>query len=80
MTISDAQSRAARALIGWSREDLAKASNVSLRTIVDFERAAREPHAATLTALRLALEIAGVVFIAENGEGPGVRLKKTIVT
>ncbi|WP_296713142.1 helix-turn-helix transcriptional regulator [Rhodoblastus sp.] len=76
MTISDAQSRAARALIGWSREDLANASNVSLRTIVDFERAAREPHAATLAALRLALEAAGVVFIAENGEGPGVRLKR----
>jgi transcriptional regulator with XRE-family HTH domain len=78
MKISDAQSRAARALIGWSREDLAKASNVSLRTIVDFERAAREPHAATLSALRLALEAAGVEFISENGGGAGVRLKKRL--
>lgn len=25
---------------------------------------------------RTALEAAGVIFVAENGEGPGVRLKK----
>ncbi|MGO8738784.1 helix-turn-helix domain-containing protein [Rhodoblastus sp.] len=79
MAISDAQSRAARALIGWSRETLAKAANVSLRTIVDFERGAREPHAATLAALRRALEAAGVEFIPENGSGAGVRLKKSVI-
>ena len=26
--------------------------------------------------MRAALEAAGVIFVAENGEGPGVRLKK----
>jgi hypothetical protein len=29
-----------------------------------------------LTAIRAALEAAGVIFIDENGEGPGVRLRK----
>lgn len=30
----------------------------------------------TVAALRAALEAAGVEFIVENGEGPGVRLRK----
>jgi hypothetical protein len=29
-----------------------------------------------LAAIRAALEAAGVIFIDENGEGPGVRLRK----
>jgi hypothetical protein len=32
-----------------------------------------------LAAIRAALEAAGVIFIDENGEGPGVRLRKTNV-
>jgi len=47
-----------------------------LRTIVDFERSAREPREVTKGALQRALESAGVEFIAENGGGPGVRLRK----
>jgi hypothetical protein len=31
-------------------------------------------------AVRSALESAGVIFVEENGEGPGVRLRKTIPT
>jgi transcriptional regulator with XRE-family HTH domain len=60
--ITPATCRAARALLDWSRETLAKASHVGLRTLVDFERGAREPHYATLEALRRALEAAGVQF------------------
>lgn len=74
--IIPAQSKAARALIDWSREDLAGASKVSVRTVVDFERGARQPIPATLAAIRAALEAAGVIFVESNGEGPGVRLKK----
>ena len=74
--LTAAQCRAARALIEWSRESLAEASHVALRTIVDFERGAREPRDATLAALRRALEAAGVIFIEGNGDGPGVKLKK----
>jgi hypothetical protein len=31
--------------------------------------------ARTVAAVRQALEAAGIIFIAENGGGPGVRLK-----
>jgi len=74
--ITPSQCRAARALIEWSRDDLAEASRVGLRTLVDFERGARSPRAVTLDALRRALEIAGVIFVDQNGDGPGVRQRK----
>lgn len=32
----------------------------------------------SIAAIRAALEAAGVIFVAENGEGPGVRLRKGI--
>jgi hypothetical protein len=72
------QMRAARALLKWSAEDLARHSNVSLRTIRRAELA--EGHSSMTVpndlAIRRALEVAGVEFIDENGGGPGVRLKK----
>jgi hypothetical protein len=72
------QIRAARALVKWSAEDLAKKSSVSLRTI---RRAELTDHQTSMTApndlaIRRAFELAGVEFIDENGGGPGVRLKK----
>ncbi|MFI5012606.1 MAG: helix-turn-helix domain-containing protein [Hyphomicrobiales bacterium] len=73
--ISSAQCRAGRALVKWSRDELAEASRVALRTIVDFERDARMPRSATLDSLARALKTAGVVFVEENGHGPGVRLR-----
>lgn len=77
MSITAEQCRAGRALIGWSRERLAAASLVGLRTLVDFERGARHPHARTLIDIRRSLEEAGVIFLDEGeDEGAGVRLKK----
>jgi transcriptional regulator with XRE-family HTH domain len=72
------QIRAGRALVRWSAEELSERSSVSLRTIRRAELA--ESHT-TMTlpnesALRRALESAGVEFIDENGGGPGVRLGK----
>ncbi|MGB3338704.1 MAG: helix-turn-helix transcriptional regulator [Devosia sp.] len=74
-SISPAQCRAARGLLDWSREQLAEASSVALRTIVDFERGARSPRAGTLRSLQSGLEAAGVVFLADDGQGAGVRLR-----
>jgi transcriptional regulator with XRE-family HTH domain len=70
------QCRAARALLDWSQEDLAERSGVAARTVRYFEKDMREPIPANLAALQSALERAGVIFIAENGGGPGLRLKK----
>lgn len=72
-----AQCRAARGLLGWSQEELAERSQVSVTAIRNFERGATAPIRATLAAIRAALEAAGVIFVAENGEGPGVRLRKS---
>ena len=75
--ISRAQCRAARAMIEWSRVRLAEAANIAERTLIDFERGARQPYDRTLADIQRALEQAGIIFIDENDEGPGVRLQKS---
>jgi len=65
----------ARSALKWGVRDLAKAASVSHATITRIEGDA-PANASTLAAIERALEAAGVVFIAENGGGPGVRLKK----
>ena len=70
--------RAARALLRWEQRDLADASSVSLPTIkrLESQPGAMAAHMSTVSALRKALEAAGIEFIDENGGGPGVRLRK----
>jgi hypothetical protein len=77
-SLTSAQIRAARALIRWRAEDLARASAVGVATIRRAELAETETSmtAANDFAVRRALETAGVEFIDENGGGPGVRLRK----
>lgn len=70
------QSRAARALLGWSQSDLAARAEVTQKTIADFELGNRTPYPRTMEQLCRALERGGVEFIAENGGGVGVRLRK----
>jgi ribosome-binding protein aMBF1 (putative translation factor) len=72
------QIRAARAILGWSAEDLARESSVSLRTIrrAELSSAHTSLTVANERAIRRALEAAGVDFIDKNGGGPGVRLRK----
>lgn len=76
MLTSD-QIRAARALIRWSAEDLARESGVGLSTIRRMEVAEGVPAASArnLAAIQEALENAGVQFIPRNGGGAGVRLR-----
>jgi transcriptional regulator with XRE-family HTH domain len=76
MSINSAQCRGARGLLGWSQSDLSEASKTATKTIADFERGARQPYPRTLEDVQQALERAGIEFIAENGGGPGVRLRK----
>lgn len=70
------QCKAGRALLGWSQRDLASAARVHYRTVLDFENRTRRPIDATLSAMRRAMEEAGVVFIPANGGGEGVRLRE----
>jgi hypothetical protein len=78
LPLTSAQIRAARALIRWSAEDLARETALSVATIRRAEIAEGEISmtAANDLAVRRALEAAGVAFIDENGGGPGVRLRK----
>jgi transcriptional regulator with XRE-family HTH domain len=62
-------------MLGLGIRDLAKAASVSTNTVSRLERG-EELGVRTVKAIRDALEAAGVEFIAENGGGPGVRLKK----
>jgi hypothetical protein len=57
---------------------LAEASKIGNATIRNFEGCKSTPQHATLDVLKRALESAGVMFIAENGGGPGVRLLKKV--
>jgi hypothetical protein len=76
--LTSQQIRAARALLRWRAQDLARASAVGVATIRRAELAEKETSMTTPNdiAVRRALESAGVEFIDENGGGPGVRLRK----
>ena len=72
------QIAAARVLAGLSQADLATNAKVSVPTLRRME-ASDGPAtgmANNVDAVRRALETAGVIFIDENGDGPGVRLRK----
>jgi transcriptional regulator with XRE-family HTH domain len=70
-----AQCKMARAATGLGVRDLAKLADVSPNTVARLERgeALKE---STVSAIRAALEQAGVIFVDQNGEGPGVRLRR----
>lgn len=61
------QSRAARAWLDWSQEELAAKASVSLSTVRDFEKGRREPIPNNLAAMRAALESAGIDFVDDGG-------------
>lgn len=69
------QVRAARALLGWSQEELAAKSGVSYPTIARLEADDGELGGRADTSAKIigAIESAGVEFT--NGGQPGVRLK-----
>ncbi len=69
------QCKMARAALDLGVRELAEKAGVSPDTIARFERG--DPlKERTIFAIRAALESAGVDFIAENGGGAGVRLRK----
>jgi DNA-binding XRE family transcriptional regulator len=78
MTVTSAQVRMARAALEWTVRDLAEATGLHRNTITNLEvgRYAGDPE--TLSNIKGVLEAAGILFIDENGGGPGVRLRKRI--
>jgi DNA-binding transcriptional regulator YiaG len=76
--LSGRQIAAARTLLGLGQAELAAAARISVPTLRRMESSAGEAtgYANNVEAVRRALESAGVEFIAENGGGLGVRLRK----
>lgn len=75
--IVSSQIRAARALLRWSAEDLAKNSGVGVATIRRLELTEGIPssNAQTLDSIMKTLESAGVEFLGNPEDGAGVRFK-----
>jgi len=74
--VTPAQCRAARGLLDWSQQDLARQAGVGIVTVRQLEAGVNEPRRSTLEVVRQAFERAGVEFIDQNGGGAGVRLKR----
>ena len=70
------QIKMARAALDWSIDVLAEKTDVSSRTIKRIEAQVGIPVAteANLRLIREALQAAGIEFIGDAGNGPGVRL------
>jgi predicted transcriptional regulator len=65
----------ARSALGWTTIDLARAAEVGGNTVNRFE-SGQDARLSSVNKMRAAMEAAGIEFIAENGGGQGVRLRK----
>jgi transcriptional regulator with XRE-family HTH domain len=67
MTITRAQVKAARELLGWSQIKLTLASGIDGGAIRHFETGKRIPPRSVGLALSRTLKSAGLIFVEENG-------------
>lgn len=76
--IQAAQIRAARALLGWRQEDLARAAEIGVATVrrIEILNGPLTGYVSTQVQIQQAFERAGIRFIeADNSGGIGVRLE-----
>lgn len=71
------QLKMARVALSLSVRQAAEIAGVSHETITRIEAGRKDVKEKTIEKIRAALEAAGVIFVDENGEGPGVRLTKS---
>ena len=69
------QCRAARAALGWNLQRLAEQAGVAINTANSFERG-RDVLYSNVNRIQAALEAAGVTFLQDDGDGPGVRVRE----
>jgi transcriptional regulator with XRE-family HTH domain len=78
--MSPEQCRAARAWLNWSQDDLARKAQVSNSTVRDFEAGRRLPITNNLSAMRRALEDAGVRLVfGDDGAATGIAAQPALV-
>jgi transcriptional regulator with XRE-family HTH domain len=66
MPVTPSQIRAARALLGWSQQELAQRARITQVTVANFENDKTAGSRTTISAIQVALENEGVEFV-ENG-------------
>jgi transcriptional regulator with XRE-family HTH domain len=74
--ITREQLKMARAALGWNVIETAQQAGIAPNTVSRYENGS-DAYGETLSKLRRAFEKAGLAFIEGNGQGPGVRFKKT---
>ena len=75
MSITPEQCKSARELLGWQQSELAYDLGISQTDISLFEAGKGRRALGERVAIQRVLEQAGIEFIAQNGGGPGVRLR-----
>lgn len=71
--MSAEQSRAARAWLAWSQDDLASRGNVSVNTVRNFEGGQKAVHVNSIASMRKAIEGAGIkLLFDDSGEAAGI--------
>jgi predicted transcriptional regulator len=73
--ITARQIRTARALLGWSQQQLADKAIVSLNALVRLEKGNVDSRVSTVSSVHRALTKAGIEFLSAGEKGEGVRLK-----
>ena len=76
MPLTPEQCRAARALLDWTRDELAGRAEVSRGTVRGFETGQHALHRSTAAAIRRALEEGGVLLLDPDASG-GVGVRRT---
>jgi DNA-binding transcriptional regulator YiaG len=71
--IAPEQSRAARAWLGWSQDDLARRANVSVNTVRNFESGQKPVHSNSTASIQQAIEAGEITLLFdEHGVGAGI--------
>ncbi len=73
--MTPAQIRMARAALKIGVRDLADMAGVTTATITRFENERGGLNSVSANKIKSALEAAGIIFIDQNGNGPGVMLR-----
>ena len=73
--IDGRQVRAARAMLGWSREELLDASGISMSALLRMEGNTTDSRTSTLNKVVKALSLAGIEFVTRDDGAIGVMLK-----
>jgi predicted transcriptional regulator len=76
MMVTPREVRAARAFLGWTRQQLANRAVVALNTVIRLEQGIVDSRSSTLDAVHRALEAAGIEFLSLGEESEGIRVRR----